>query len=289
MGFLKGSVLFVTVAFLVPVAVSFADPAPCQFLCDHVPSPEDVHKDLGNSHKIEPLAALQQKSLNFLIWNVYKGRKAHFSDVFRDSSNGADLVMLQEATDGDLVHPELDSLTDMSWQMAIVFYMKNNVAAGIVTGTNARPTFVATEQTTDLEPLVNSPKVLLLTKYLIRDGSEAKGEILVINIHGINFAGNDGLSRHLELAARHIEAHHGPVIFAGDFNSKNPERIELLRRFGARFGMELVQWENTPEKKQLDGALVRGFHVDRALIDNSVIDKEGSDHPALKLSLTPIW
>ena len=199
------------------------------------------------------------------------------------------MIMLSEGTDGNLVKPYLDRLSGFGWQMSINFFMKNNVATGIITGTRARPTRVAWRRTRDLEPWVKSPKTLLITKYAVADHGRILGEILFVDIHGINWAGNAAFARHLKLAEPFIAAHHGPVLFAGDFNVKNKTRFEMLKAFGRKYGLRRMPWKN-PESagEQRDDALYRGFHVESAALDMNVI-KHGSDHPALLMRLTPVW
>lgn len=40
-------------------------------------------------------------------------------------------------------------------------------------------------------------------------------------------------------------------------------------------------------EKQLDDAFLRGFEIHRAEMDHEVVTNEGSDHPALRLEVTP--
>lgn len=58
-----------------------------------------------------------------------------------------------------------------------------------------------------------------------------------------------------------IRAHQGPVLFAGDFNTKNDERVEVLARMLAEVGLASVTWDNPLQGKQLDQAYARGLKV----------------------------
>jgi endonuclease/exonuclease/phosphatase (EEP) superfamily protein YafD len=81
---------------------------------------------------------------------------------------------------------------------------------------------------------------------------------------------------------KELQRHNGPIIFAGDFNTKNPSRVALTKRILAKAGLKQAPWENPTKKKQLDDAFTRGVTVKRARLIHDYVDK-GSDHPAIEL------
>lgn len=250
---------------------------PCSFLCDSIPNDANVMHSMGQAS----LPTLNSTKLSVLSWNIYKGRKAEYRKSFAALAKGRDLIMLSEATTGSPVSDSFKAITGWEWHLAASFDMKNDIAAGTVLGSAARPSNVHFYRTKDIEPFVKSPKATVLAYYAVPGSSK---KLLAISIHGINWDGDDALERQLNMILPEIKAHNGPVIFAGDFNTKNASRVALTKRILATAGLKQVPWENPIKKKQLDDAYTRGISVKRARFIHDYIDK-GSDHPAIDLQL----
>lgn len=249
----------------------------CSFLCDNIPDDAHVMHSMGQAS----LPTLNSTKLSILSWNIYKGRKPEYRKAFAAMAKGRDLIMLSEATTGSPVSDSFKAITGWEWHLAASFNMKNDIAAGTVLGSAARPSNVHYYRTKDIEPFVKSPKATILAYYAI-PGSAKK--LLAISIHGINWDGDEALERQLNMILPEIKAHNGPVVFAGDFNTKNPSRVALTKRILATAGLKQVPWENPIKKKQLDDAYTRGISVKRARLVHDYIDK-GSDHPAIDLQV----
>lgn len=249
----------------------------CSFLCDNIPDDNHVMHSMGQAS----LPTLNSTKLSILSWNIYKGRKTDYRKAFAAMAKGRDLIMLSEATTGSPVSDSFKAITGWEWHLAASFNMKNDIAAGTVLGSAARPSNVHYYRTKDIEPFVKSPKATILAYYAI-PGSAKK--LLAISIHGINWDGDDALERQLNMILPEIKAHNGPVVFAGDFNTKNPSRVALAKRVLATAGLKQVPWENPLKKKQLDDAFTRGMSIKRARLVHDWIDK-GSDHPAIDLQV----
>ena len=249
----------------------------CSFLCDNIPDDNHVMHSMGQAS----LPTLNSTKLSILSWNIYKDRKPEYRKAFAAMAKGRDLIMLSEATTGSPVSDSFKAITGWEWHLAASFNMKDDIAAGTVLGSAARPSNVHYYRTKDIEPFVKSPKATILAYYAI-PGSAKK--LLAISIHGINWDGDDALERQLNMILPEIKAHNGPVVFAGDFNTKNPSRVALAKRVLATAGLKQVPWENPLKKKQLDDAFTRGMSVKRARLVSDWIDK-GSDHPAIDLQV----
>eukprot|EP01098_Paradermamoeba_levis_P016105 TRINITY_DN8488_c0_g1_i1.p1 TRINITY_DN8488_c0_g1~~TRINITY_DN8488_c0_g1_i1.p1 ORF type:complete len:271 (-),score=51.58 TRINITY_DN8488_c0_g1_i1:95-907(-) len=252
-------------------------PTPCNLLGHILPSSDKVLTRFGNATS----EALPQK-LKVIVWNIYKGRKADFGKEFEELSSGSDLVLLQEMVLGnDNISPLYECRSDLQWEHATNFIMADNqVRAGVGTGSTSKPLSIDFRVTDDLEPFVKLPKTIIITRYAIHNSSQ---QLLVLNIHGINFRGTQGLENQINQVLPLIQAHQGPVLFAGDFNTKNNERVVTLGRMLQSVGLESVVWENPLPGKQLDQAYVRGIGVERAFIRTAV---NGSDHPLLWLEIS---
>ncbi len=280
-GFIRLSILLGLLTATISHAQIF-NPADCNFLCQEIPKPQNVMSDWGRAGFKE----LTSPTLKVLAWNIYKGRKQLFSQDFQKLSNGADIVMISEATDGTLVKPSLDMKSGYQWVMATAWIMKrDNMRTGLVTGSYALPLGAAYTRTTDLEPFVKSPKVTLLTKYY---HAPTQQEILTVNIHGINWVDDAAFERQIRSVEPYLKAHVGPILFAGDFNiKKDTNRLEIVKTIVAKYGMTRVPWSNPNSQKQYDDAFSRGFQIHRSTLVNTVVDRS-SDHPAMYFELTPI-
>lgn len=261
--------------------MAFPKGTPCNFLCQEIPNANEVLKDWSKpSQKF-----LVSPTLKVLAWNIYKGRKEFFARDFQQLTKNVDIVMLSEGTDGVLVKPSLDLLLGYQWVMGIAFWMKEKVGTGIITGSYAQTLGASYERTQDDEPFVKSPKVTLLTKYI---HGPTRQEILVINIHGINWVNSQAFERQIRSVEPYIKAHTGPIIYAGDFNvRRNTDRLAIINKVVGPYGLKRVPWTNGNSEKQLDDAFTRGFQVRKAAFNYNVVDRS-SDHPAMDLELTPI-
>ncbi|MES2802483.1 MAG: endonuclease/exonuclease/phosphatase family protein [Bdellovibrionota bacterium] len=246
---------------------------PCSFLCESIPDSANVMHSMGQAS----LPTLNSAKLSILSWNIYKGRNAEYKKSFAALAKNRDLIMLSEATTGSPVSDSL-KMPGFEWHLAASFDMKNDIAAGTALGSQARPHNVHYYRTKDIEPFVKSPKATVLASYAIPGSSK---KLLAISIHGINWDGDAALERQLNMILPELKAHDGPIVFAGDFNTKNASRVALTKRILASAGLKQVPWENPIKKKQLDDAFTRGITVKRARF----IHDKGSDHPAIDLQI----
>ena len=67
---------------------------------------------------------------------------------------------------------------------------------------------------------------------------------MIVNIHSVNFTfGLSDFSNQLTPILKRIDAHSGPVILGGDFNTWRTERLEALGDLLARRGLRAVNFE----------------------------------------------
>jgi len=241
---------------------------------NRVPNKDDVLSQFGQA-KSDPLP----NHINVIVWNIYKGRKNAFEKEFKELTVDCKIILLQEM----YLQEELLSIygynPEMQWEHATNFFMKG-IRTGVGTGSVSKPLMVNFSVSEDVEPFVSLPKTIVITEYAIEGLPQ---NLLVLNIHGINFKGTQGLENQVNQVIPIMRDHEGPVIFAGDFNTKNNERVEVLENMLKNVGLKSVVWDNPIQGKQLDQAYVRGIKVDKAHIITEVL---GSDHPALSLELS---
>ena len=152
-------------------------------------------------------------------------------------------------------------------------------------GARVKPTWVKVEHTLDMEPLTETPKTTVYAKYSVEGTNK---ELLVISIHGINFTGPGAFSRHLDQVYRKVLNHDGPVILAGDFNTRTKGRYREVQAVAKALSLDEVNFINGDRrmvavgtKNFLDHAFIRGFKINHAAVHPS----PGSDHKPMTLSL----
>ena len=247
----------------------------CSYLCDEIPREDEILASFGRAAH----SKLPSKDIRVLAWNIYKERKPAFRDDFAPLSRDRNLILLSEMSLERENQSFFESLPGFDWVHSAQFFMKDEVRTGVGNGSDAEPTSEGWLRTKDLEPFVKSPKVITWSKYTLSSGSS----LLALNIHGINFKGVEGLKNQLEDAAKVIRAHKGPVLFAGDFNTKDNERWDFaISRLGQE-GLKRVPLPYDKKNPPLDGAFVRGLTVKNW---KYLVNLTGSDHPAIVLDLS---
>ena len=86
----------------------------------------------------------------------------------------------------------------MRWDFATAFVEKESEsAAGVATGSIARPSKVEFRRAPVNEFITHTPKMTLITRYPLAGTRDGRHELLVANIHGINFRGEGPFKRQL--------------------------------------------------------------------------------------------
>jgi endonuclease/exonuclease/phosphatase (EEP) superfamily protein YafD len=113
-------------------------------------------------------------------------------------------------------------------------------------------------------------------------GSSKK--LLALTIHGVNFTNTGAFKNQINDAIKVIDRHHGPVIFAGDFNTRNKARMTFLRnKMFARHFKE-VTFVNDKRKSFLGIPLDHAYSKGMLVRDSKVVlDVKSSDHKALEI------
>lgn len=226
---------------------------------------------------------LNPKEIKVLTWNIFKGDKATFKSWFTLLNQDRDITILQEM----LLTPQLKILMSIFLRhhvMATSFVNEDGHRTGVMTSTAVAPAnieFLVSEKT---EPVVNTPKIALITTYPIRKTDK---NLLVINIHGINFVENKWFEKQInelfKLVDRHLLENQGPVIFAGDFNTWNKNRYYFLDKLCRERG--LLQASFSPDNRMtfngnpLDHVI---YSADLEVKESKVLGLiDGSDHKPL--------
>jgi endonuclease/exonuclease/phosphatase (EEP) superfamily protein YafD len=231
---------------------------------------------------------LDRHSIKVLVWNIKKTSMAPWQSEFANYGQGKDLFLLQEAYESQAFKSTLSSFENVRWVMGISFIYSifNNAATGNIFGSTVEPTYVQVLHTPDLEPVVATPKATTIGKYAIEGSNQ---ELLAISVHGINLTSFGAFKRHMDQIKALIEAHDGPVLFAGDFNTRTGARTRYLQDLAKALGMETVKFKNDECRMKfkltpyyLDHSFVKGLTVKNSEVD---CDSRGSDHRPMLLEL----
>lgn len=235
---------------------------------------------------LEQLAKANGTAINSqfdaLVWNV---KKADQKEVWRADLQklavGTSFVLLQEGMQDDYMPTAIASLADFGWTMAKTFFMNiDQDATGVITGSILNPVSSDFLRSRDLEPLIKTPKISLLTTYKLADGSS----LLVINIHAINFQTPAPFYRQIDDIITYVSTWNGKILFAGDFNTWIPARLKYLIEQSKTVGLIHVEFavDPRPIQKKLDHVFLKGCTATKAELLTQITS---SDHPPIKLNL----
>jgi endonuclease/exonuclease/phosphatase (EEP) superfamily protein YafD len=202
-------------------------------------------------------------TLRVLVWNMYKARNRGWSEDFQTLIQNKELVILQESilnTNHDMIFQTPERF---EWVMARSHKDRaTQVTTGVKTGSIVKSTAQSFFVSPDVEPFLRTPKMLLATTYPIT-GCDC--ELLVVNIHAINFVSFQKFSRQLKQVIEAVEMHKGPVILAGDFNTWSAMRFKSLLDITQKMEIEEVKLTRKGRllhlNKHLDHVFCRGLVV----------------------------
>lgn len=232
---------------------------------------------------------LPAEDIDVLVWNIKKTEEDPWQIEFLRYGLAKDLLLVQEAYRGTLFEKTLQLFWGRRWDMAVSFkaLYDKETATGVMVGAAADPLDVKVEHTKDREPLVNTPKATIYAKYPLRGVRE---DLLVISVHGINITSLGAFKRHMQQMKTQIEKHSGPVLWAGDFNTRTKKRTRYMEEMTRELGFEEVKFKNGQHrmvfkftKNYLDHAFVRGLKVKAAEV---IPDSSGSDHKPMLLTVS---
>lgn len=214
-----------------------------------------------------------------LCWNVYKknSKNPAFKPYLENmtAGRGIDFLLFQEANFRDdnyftLPNFAFDAAANLEYRGE--FY-------GVLSASRVESKHAQAYLSEGKESLIGPHKSLLLSTYTFEDGSE----LLILNVHVINFRENQRYHKELERFLNLMSHHEGPMIIAGDFNSWNKKRMQRLHEIREKLALNAVPFKQTDKVKSfmgnhLDFIFYRGVEI----VDFSVDRDHGlSDHNPL--------
>ncbi|NCJ05153.1 endonuclease/exonuclease/phosphatase family protein [Synechococcales cyanobacterium C] len=187
-------------------------------------------------------AEITTSTLRILNWNIAKNN--HQPDWLADvtqilSQVNLDLVFLQEVHLDCRQVPSLP-FVNMGWHFAPNFMATNSQYFGILTASKAQHCSRRSLLTQHYEPIVQTPKVSLITEYPLAGERQT---FLAVNIHAINFVSLSKFRAQLHQLEAALTHHVGPLLLSGDFNTWSRYRLRLLKAMAERLGLTHLQFE----------------------------------------------
>lgn len=225
--------------------------------------------------------ALDPENIRVLVWNIYKGEKDNFDRDMKELASRYDLLMIQEAVTTRM--GVFKGLSGFRFDFGVSFGYKKDPSkfTGTMIGSNVSPDRTWIARTSETEPIIGTPKVLTMGTYKFAGRADS---LLLINIHGLNVTTHGPYIRHVELAIKQMKGHRGPIVFAGDFNSRTTKRLQETRQMLSRLGFSEMSFRNDERMRGalggevLDHVFYRGLEI----IDSEVLGHlESSDHKAM--------
>lgn len=220
--------------------------------------------------------------IRLLVWNIYKGKKKNWFRDFKPLAHKANLILLQESLLNDKFIRFLNGEDGYEWHMAQSF-MKGNArhSTGVKTGCRVAATKIFFYKSPHREPVTGTPKMILGTCYSL--GPSAT-DLLVLNVHAINFVTNHKFSSHMQQVIDSIENHQGPVILAGDFNTWSSKRTSILMEIVDFLHLTRVDIAGSPKKRHFNKILDHIFYRNLQTTEHRSMKEIGSsDHHPLEV------
>lgn len=222
------------------------------------------------------------RSIKVLVWNIKKASEEAWPVEFSAFGSGRDLFMIQEAYPSPVFNLTLAALGQYQWDMGISFryVLYDYLPTGTMIGSKVLRDEFEVTHSPDFEPVTETPKAVTYSRY---------DDLLVANIHGVNFTEFEPFVRHMEQIEDHLSKHIGPILIAGDFNTRTKDRIQYMYDMMKRLNLKEVKLKNGNQRMRakmtnniLDYAFVRGLHVNAAEVMGHA---QGSDHKPMLLDL----
>lgn len=231
---------------------------------------------------------LDVDNISILNWNIQKKNSSNlWSNEFKTllESYNPSIVLLQECQFKkgleNLLHTEHYGFIFAPNFMDIF----KNLHSGVLTASHSKYQCATIIKSHAYEPLIKVPKIFLSTTYCL---SGSDDELLILNIHAINFVGFWKFISQVQQLEYSIRCHKGPVILSGDFNTWNKKRSNILNKILKDAGLSKVEFNGDHSKyikkflffNPLDHIYYRGLTLD----SREVLKTDNSDHNPLLVS-----
>ncbi|GAA5218354.1 endonuclease/exonuclease/phosphatase family protein [Corallincola platygyrae] len=226
------------------------------------------------------------KQINLLVWNTYKFQNTGWQQELADAAKHADMLLLQEVaahqqwhqwySQAQAVYPSLTT------PLLVRAFEKGDAPAGVWLSSSVPAQRLCASRFE--EPWIGVPKSLLAAEYAWQGQT-----LLIVNLHGVNFSwALDEFQAQIQVAADLADAHDGPVVVAGDFNTWRQARVDSVSETLRKVGLQQIR--PSPDLRTrinalaIDQVWVKGLDVVNA---HSAVS-ETSDHNQITISIVPL-
>lgn len=195
----------------------------------------------------QPLSA---DRISLLSWNIYKGQKKGWQKDLQKYGGKSDLILLQEA----LISQPFRSFFreyQFNWNFNSAFrYGKSE--SGVLLASRVKP--LQSCGLRQREPIIGIPKTTVVSSFAIENCRE---QLMVANVHGINFTLGTGAYREQFSALQKVlESHDGPILLVGDFNDWRDERRLIVARLAEALSLTVLPFTREDQRTLFFGAPV---------------------------------
>ena len=185
---------------------------------------------------------LINKNISILSWNIHKQNNNPMWEIefkFLIEKYAPSIILLQECQfqkglEGILHFKDYGFVFAPNFSDSV-----KNRHSGVLTASIANHRSVGVIKSHAFEPLIKIPKIFLTTTYSIEN---KRKQLLVLNIHAINFVGYWKFISQVQQLEYAIRSHNGPILLSGDFNTWNKKRIHILNQILMSCGLKKVEF-----------------------------------------------
>lgn len=221
--------------------------------------------------------------MNILVWNLHKGLNETFASDYLTLAADRDLVLSQEMYLTPYMRSVFGIFSDYYYITATSFFMGKILArTGVDTSSPVLPSEIRYVKTGTLEPVVNSPKMTLITRYPMANTNKL---LTIANIHGINFVDSFSYRKEINKIYEALKDIPSPIIFAGDFNSWSDERESILKEMCSKLKLKETAFNPDFRMKFNDHVLDHFYFTDDIKVISAKVEESylGSDHKPLEV------
>lgn len=248
-----------------------------------IPKSDDVIKTYISGSPQSVLSSRndnEESILKVAVWNMYKGKNKSWAKDFKELTDNSDFFIGQETFLNEKMENSFAKLTDSEVVSATSFFWKKKTRTGVATISKVQSNKRIYLKSRYREPIVRTPKVALITTYSLENGEE----LLIANIHAVNFVSSRKLMHQIRQISEEIINHQGPIIFAGDFNTWTKKKTRRLKRMLSSYGLKEITYPREEDNrmrfngKVLDFIFYKGLELRESKVLGHI---QGADHKPL--------
>jgi endonuclease/exonuclease/phosphatase (EEP) superfamily protein YafD len=169
--------------------------------------------------------------LTLITWNIAKNIRGNDEIHRLVSDHSPDILLIQEGISGtcDLFGDSFHQcLFAPSWKMT-----SHDIYTGVKVLSRFHLEHPVHVPSPTLEGFIFTPKASIIATLDLPAG----GQLMLINVHMLNFVPLSHLESYLDTIYEHAADHAGPMLMGGDFNTWNNTRLMAVEQFAAKLGM----------------------------------------------------